>query len=207
MTPAEAISDERARELAAEIATRSEYAQHAIPDPASFQAVLRWFRGILDWIDALYSASFELWLLLLIGLLLTALALLAHVVWTIRLAMRANEVAPGAARAPDRRRLDLEAESLAGDGRYLDAAHAMHLACIEQLVQGGVVELRRHDPNPTLRARLARARLTGEQRGEFLRLLDWLEQRWFRDPAPEPRDAELFAAWRALHARLGSVAA
>ena len=39
-------------------------------------------------------------------------------------------------------------------------------------------------------------------RGEFLQLLDWLEGRWFRDRATDARDAELFSAWRTLHARL-----
>jgi len=83
----------------------------------------------------------------------------------------------------------------------------MHLACVERLVQRGVVELRRHDPNRTLRVKLASASLGGAPRAEFLRLLDWLEERWFRDPTPDPRDAELLGAWRELHARLGQAAA
>lgn len=207
MTLAESISDERAREAAIEVATRWHYARFAIPERFSSSDLLRWFGALLEWFANLYATSRPLWALLVFGLLATALALLGHVIWSIRRAMHASELTTAPAREPSKRRLDLEAEALAGDGRFLDAAHAMHLACVERLVLAHVVALHRHDPNPTLRARLAAARLAEAERREFLRLLDWLEQRWFRDPTPQPRDAELFAAWRALQSQLASAVA
>ncbi len=206
MNAAEAISDERARELAVEIVSRAEYARFAAPDFSVFN-VPEWIAGLLGWVARLYETSRPLWFLLVFGLLALALALLGHVVWTIRAAIRASEAAAKPAPVPERRRLDLEAEALAAEGKLLEAAHAMHLACVERLVQRGFVELRRHDPNRTLRVKLASAALGGATRGEFLRLLDWLEERWFRDPTPDPRDAELLGAWRELHARLGQAAA
>jgi hypothetical protein len=82
----------------------------------------------------------------------------------------------------------------------------MHLACIERLLRTRAFELRRHDPNRTLRRRVAAAALVPELKGDFTRLLDQLEARWFRDPAPQPRDRDLFEAWRSLHARLPAAA-
>ena len=206
MNAAEAISDERARELAVEIVSRAEYARFAVPDFAGFDAP-GWIADLLGWLARLYETAFPLWLLLVLGLFAVALGLLGHVVWTIRAAIRASDSAVAPARAAERRRLDLEAEALAAEGKLLEAAHAMHLACVERLVQRGVDELRRHDPNRTLRVKLASAALGAAPRAEFLRLLDWLEERWFRDPTPDPRDAELLGAWRELHARLGQAAA
>lgn len=206
MSPLEAISDERARAVAVEVAARPEYARFAIPDAVPVDAFSRWLTGLLRWFDALFVESPVLWGALVFGLLALALALLAHVIWSIRLAMRTSALPPAPARGPGARRLDLEAQDLADARRFLEAAHAMHLACIERLVQGRGLELHRHDPNATLRQRLAAARLDAAERGEFVRLLDWLEQRWFRDPTPAPRDAELFEGWRALHARLAGAA-
>jgi len=207
LTVADAVTDEGAREAAVEVATRWHYARYAIPERVDPASLLHWLSDFLAWMARLYLESPALWLLLVVGLLALSLALLGHVIWTVRLAMRANEAAQPPPRSKETARLDETAEAFARAGHFLDAAHAMHLACVERLVAGGVVELRRHDPNPTLRARLARAALSDADRDEFLRLLAWLERRWFRDRVPEPRDAELFAAWRALHARLPAVSA
>lgn len=198
----DAISDERAREVALEVASRAEYARFAVPDGSVLLRALSQLQGFLEWMAALYVHSRPLWFLIMFGLLAVALALLGHVVWTVRSAMRASPRGVDEP-PPEPRSLAREAEALAGAGRYLDAAHALHLACIERLVKRGVLELRRHDPNATLRERLS-GRLADVERGEFLELLDWLERRWFRDRAPEARDAELFAAWRTLHARLAA---
>jgi hypothetical protein len=95
-----------------------------------------------------------------------------------------------------------EGEALAREGRFLEAAHAMHLACLAVLLGAGALELRRHDPNRTLRRRIARAAIPEGARRDFLALLGRLERRWFRDRSPADDDRELFDAWRSLHARL-----
>jgi hypothetical protein len=199
----DAISDERAREVALDVAARAEYARFAVPDNSVLMRLLSLLGDLLDWMAALHDRSIGLWLLIMLGLLALAAALLVHVVWTIRSALRANALAAeSASSAGERRNLARDAEALAAAGRHLDAAHVLHLACIQRLVERGVLELRRHDPNATLRQRLAGAPLAPVERGEFLQLLDWLEGRWFRDRATDARDAELFSAWRTLHARL-----
>ena len=202
MSLAESVSDEAAREAAVEIATRWHFSRFAVPELVDSSELLDWLRKFLDWSSGLYFESPALWWLLMLGLLAVALALLAHVIWSVRLAMRASEVAVPHSRAAERPPLDVDADGLAQLGRFLEAAHTMHLACIARLVESGAVRLQRYDPNPALRAQLARAPLEARDRAEFLRLLDLLEQRWFRDRAPDARDAELFGAWRALYGRL-----
>ncbi len=198
----DAISDERAREVALDVASRARYARYAVTDDSVMMRILAQLGDLLDWMDALRDRSPGLWLLFMLGLLALCAVLLAHVVWTIRSALNASAPVADAAPAGERKSLAREAEALAASGRHLDAAHALHLACIERLVERGVLELRRHDPNATLRERLSAGRLAPGERGEFLQLLDWLEARWFRDRAPDARDVELFSAWRTLHARL-----
>jgi hypothetical protein len=206
VTAAEALTDERARQLAHEILSRPEYARFRPFDSDAFQYLFDQLRALFTWLSTLYVESPALWYALFTSLLLVSLALLGHVVWSIRVALRAGPPAP--ARRPGERPPDfaLEAERLAAGGHLLEAAHAMHLACIERLLRTRAFELRRHDPNRTLRRRVAAAALVPELKGDFTRLLDQLEARWFRDPAPQPRDRDLFEAWRSLHARLPAAA-
>jgi hypothetical protein len=184
------------------VASRAEYARFAGPDQAVMMRIVTLLRDLLDWMAALHDRSLGLWLLFMVGLLALSAVLLTHVVWTVRSALSASARGAEPPATGERKSLAREAEALAAAGRHLDAAHALHLACIERLVERGVLELRRHDPNATLRERLSGASVADGERGEFLRLLGWLEARWFRDRAPDARDAELFSAWRLLHARL-----
>jgi hypothetical protein len=207
VTASEALADERVRELAHTILTRREYARFRPLDPELVGRFTRWLADAIRWLADLYEVSPLLWYALFFSLLLVSAALLAHVVWTVRVALRAPAPATPRAEREERPRFDREAERLAAAGRLLEAAHAMHLACIERLLRSGALELRRHEANRTLRRRLAAAALAPAQRGEFLRLLDALEARWFRDPTPRAPDAELFEGWRALHRRLGETEA
>lgn len=207
MTASEALSDERVRELAHTILTRREYARFRPLDPELLGSLTRWLADAVRWLADLYDVSPLLWYALFVSLLLASAALLGHVVWTVRVALRASPPAPPRAPREEGPRFEREAERLAAAGRLLEAAHAMHLACIERLLRAGALELRRHEANRTLRRRIASAGLAPAQRGEFLRLLDALEARWFRDPAPRGGDAELFERWRALHGRLGDAEA
>ena len=204
VTPAAALGDESVRSLAREILARGEYARFRPRDAEWFESLARSIASAFEWLAGLWSTSPALYALLMLGLLAIAAALLAHVVWSVRRALSATPPpapAPRAAEAPD---LAAEGAALAREGRFLEAAHAMHLASLAVLLGAGALELRRHDPNRTLRRRLASAPIPEPLRRDFLALLGRLERRWFRDRSPAAEDPALFAAWQALHGRLAA---
>jgi len=139
---------------------------------------------------------------MLVCLVAVALLLLAHVTWAVR---RALAVAPPARPPrPDGAAPPFleEADALARRGMFLEAARRVQLAALDLLLRARVLELGRSDPNRTLRRRLRDAALPEAERGDLLALIDWLEQRWFRDRSEE---RELYDRWRSLHTRLGAV--
>jgi hypothetical protein len=199
------VSDAHIQALAREILARDEYARFRVLEQEWLADWLSWLARLLEGLVRLRTESPWLWALLLLGLLAVAALLLAHVLYSLRAALRAP-VPSRPPRSPREPRLDREAEDLAVAGRFLDAAHAMHLACLRRLLDRGALKLARHDPNPVLRARIVRSTLPEREGGEFLALLDALETRWFRDRAPAADDRALFEAWRGLHQRLGASA-
>ena len=193
MQPLPSPSDEEVRALAARILERAEYgAWRGRPRIVS----------LLEWLTELWTRDPLLYWLLLGGLALVAALLLVHVAWAIRAALRMP--APAEARRPAREepRLAEEAEGLAGEGRFLEAAQRLQLAVLERLLRARVVELARSDPNAILRRRLGAAPLPETERRELVTLIDRFERRWFRDRGEDP---DLYAAWQALHARLAGV--
>jgi hypothetical protein len=202
-----APSDEAVRALASEILARSEYARFRTLDAKWLQDILRRLVDFFAWIDSLWVTSPVLYVLLLGGLLVFAVGLLVHIVWTIRVALAATAPEGGPVRAPAGPDLAAEAQALAGASRFLEAAHTLQLACLGTMLKSGALELARHEPNRTLRERLGAARLPERERREFLTLLGRLEGRWFRDRRPAESDRELFDAWRELHGRLRKMAA
>lgn len=201
-------TDAEVRRVAEEVLAREEYARWRVeehPLVLLLERVIGWLDGFLDWSLDLSAASPLLGGALLAGLLLLAVALLAHVVWAVRAALRA----PPPPREPRRRAEDgpslrARAEALAGAGRLLEAARELQLATLELLIREGWIELGRSDPNRTLRERLRRAALPEPERGELLRLLERLEALWFRDRVNDP---DLYRAWRRLLDRLEALPA
>lgn len=201
------LPDDRVRALAAEILARDEYARWR-PANAQWwldllQQLQRWLAGFSDWMQALSVAQPLLYWLVVAGLVLVPLLLLAHVVWTLRVALAGSRplASPPPASSDEPRFLD-EAEHLAQAGCFLDAAHRVQLAAIDVLLRRQVLELARSDPNRILRRRLAESRLSEDDRRDFLALLDRFETHWFRDGYG---DRDLYEAWRALHTRLCAV--
>jgi len=194
-------SDERVRELAADILAREEYAAFRV-DLEAWQGLLRWLGELASWLENLRVVSPVLYGLLVAGLALIALALLAHVVWTVSLALRMPPPASPSSDAPPGPGLLAQAESLAGEGRFLEAARHVELATLELLLEERVIELARSEPNRVLRRRLRAAPLPAPERRQLLGLLDRLESGLFRDRVEDP---ELYAGWRALHRRVASL--
>ncbi|MEN8184691.1 MAG: hypothetical protein ABFS46_19395, partial [Myxococcota bacterium] len=133
------------------------------------------------------------------GIGLLALVLLAHAAWAIRAALRASGSDGPPARREPPRNLVLEAERLADEGRFLDAARRLEHAVLEDLMGWGALSLGRGDANRVLRRRIDAAPLPEPERRELLELLDRLETRLFRDPE---EDADLYRGWLRLHGRL-----
>lgn len=192
-------SEDHIRNLAAEILSRSPYAQWR-----RSEAQLGW-RWLLDAIASFFDGLARLadtrpvlYAALMIALFLLAGLLLWHVVYSIRRALRATPPppSPAAARGPTLRE---EAQRLAAAGLFLDAAHHLQLAAIELLLQRGVLELGRFEPNRTLRRRLRQAALPADERDDLLRLIDALERQWFRD---RQGDRQLYLGWEMLMGRL-----
>jgi len=194
-------SDERARELAAEILQRPEYADGQTYRLRSqiLERLIEWLRDLSAWFDTLRFESPALYWTLLLVLLVTLVLLLAHVTWSIHAALTAARRPPERRPEAARPHFTDEAAALARGGQFLAAAHRLQLAAIELLLNRNLLDLSRFEPNRVLRRRLREARLPAAERDDLLALLDRLETRWFRD---RTEDDELYRRWQALYERL-----
>lgn len=195
-------SDEEVRALAAEILARDDYAEFR-GDLAAWQSFFDGLEGFLRWFDELQVTSPALFWLLLTGLLVVALLLIAHAAWTIRAALRAPRPEAELARCLPAADWLRRAQLRARDGQYLEAARHVQLATLEGLLERGVIDLARSEPNRVLRERLAAAGLSPSDRDALLVGLDRLEAALFRDQSQDP---ELYESWLALHTRLADAA-
>jgi hypothetical protein len=172
-------SDERVRELADEILSNPPYDAWNDLEYEGWLRFIEWLSGFADWMDGIYLDSPLLYWAILNGMLLLTAALLFHIVWAVRVALRAP---PPAARTAT-----------------MEESHRLALGSVQALVEEGHIELSRSDANRILRKRVLSAELPEELSSEFLRLLDRFEARWFRDRI---EDADLYQEWRDLHARI-----
>lgn len=194
LTPAE---DEAARRLAGEILSRGEFSGAKQMLDLAEQAI-EWIRWLLGW-GELATTNPPLYYTILFGLGAFAAALIAHLVVSIRAALvLQGREKPAAVRAADPHFAD-EADRLAGQGRFLEAAHRLQLGVLDLLLRGRRLELARSEPNRVLRRRLAEARIGEAERHDLGLLLDRFETRWFRDREEDP---SLYEAWRSLYRRL-----
>lgn len=189
-------SDETIRAAAAEVLAREEYARFRWVEPDWVLAFQRWLEGVLLWLRDLGDTSPFLFFLLLAGLLVVAVLLIAHIVWSLRVAMRGSPAATTAATPRASRDFTAEAERLASEGDTLGACRALQLACLDLLLRGGTVELARHHGNATLRERLRRSPLAPSLRDDLITAIDALERGWFRD---RETSADLYADWQRIH--------
>lgn len=202
MTALERAGDADVRRLAEKILQRSEFDRSreidlsALPFVAYLQDWLDWLNGYLAETVVFNPGLF--WLILC-GLAVLSLLMIAHLVWTIRIALK--ESTPAAAERSGSAGRDFfgEAQALALSGRFLEAAHCLQLACIALVVHRRIVALSRSEPNRVLRRRISAASMPSSQQRTLVDLLDRTETAWFRDRADDPA---LYEAWRDLHARL-----
>jgi len=197
------MSDGAVRDLAGQILARPEYAGANGIHSKVESWLLRFFDSILDWfsrLEVLRASSPLLYWLIVLGVAGTCVAVIAHVTWTIWIAMTAPEPASSklasSAGSPD---LAREAESLAASGRYLDAAHRLMLASFRTLAERSVIELRPDRSNRWIRAALRGSTLAENLAAELDALVERTERRWFGDRVNDP---EIYARWRSAYEQL-----
>ena len=197
------LSDEQIRTLAAEILSRDEFFRPGMAEEA-WRAVLERILGFLDFLEALRISSPLIYWVILAGLLLVSAVLLAHVAWTVRIALRMPRAEPRGPRSPSGPGFLEQAESLAREERFLEAARRVELAALELLLRRRVIELSRSDPGRALREQVRRSELPEAERSSLVALQKRLEAGLFREHAA---DRSLYEAWLDLHRRLETVAA
>jgi hypothetical protein len=201
------MSDAEVRALAGKILARPEYA-HASGKQLQLQdslykfleRILRWFSDI----EVLRDNSPLLYWIIVLAIAAVCVGLIAHVTWTLWIAMTAPEPpAPARASAANAPDLAREAESLAANGRYLDAAHRLMLASFRTLAERSVIELRPDRSNRWIRAALRGSALADNLAAEIDTLVEGTERRWFGDRENDP---EIYARWRSAFEQLSSQA-
>jgi hypothetical protein len=193
--------DEAIRAAARAVLSREEYARFRFAEslPDWLAALERWVSGYLEWTRDLALASPVLFALLIGGLCLISALLLAHIIWSLRVAMRGRPAADADPSRPPVRDFAALAAQLAAQGDTLEACRSLQLACLELLIGRGALALARHDSNSTLRARLRGSPLPAPLREDLIAGIDRLERSWFRDHESSP---DLLALWRRVHAGL-----
>ena len=145
------------------------------------------------------SSPLTYWLIVITIAAICA-GLIAHVTWSIWRAMTAPEPAlpltASRSALPDFAR---EADSLAAEGRYLDAAHRLMLASFRTLGEKSIIELRPDRPNQWIRAAVRDSSLAGGLAAEIDLLVERTERRWFGDRAD---DSEVYQRWRTAYQQL-----
>ena len=201
------MSDADVRALASKILARPEYV-HASGKGAQLEGslykflarILRWFSQM----EVLRDNSPLLYWMIVLAVAAMCAALIAHVTWTLWIAMTTPEPPSpqraGAANVPD---LAREAESLAATGRYLDAAHRLMLASFRTLAERSLIELRPDRSNRWIRSALSGSAIGNPLAGEIDLLIERTEYRWFGDRVDDP---EIYARWRAAFEQLSGQA-
>ena len=197
------LSDEQIRTLAAEILSRDDYFRPGMAEEA-WRAVLERILGFFDFLEALRIASPLIYWTIFAGLLLVALVLLTHVAWTVRLALRMPAPEAGKPGRPPPPGFLEQAESLAREERFLEAARQVELGTLELLLRRRVIQLSRSDPGRALREQVRCSELPEAERSSLVALQRRLEAGLFRE---NKADRSLYRAWRDLYRRLETVAA
>lgn len=195
------MTDQSVRDLAHHILERREFvdAMHA-------ERTQRWMQMISDWLNqftALRLRSPIVYWLVIVGAFALAIALIVNLVQSLSAALRAPDPAaqsrPGQAAVPD---LSEQAEALARDGRYLEAAHGLMIACFRTMAERSLIELRPDRSNRWIRSALRSSSLGEAFVAEIDRLISRTEQRWFGDRRDDP---DVYLQWRSAFERLLAV--
>jgi hypothetical protein len=199
------MSDAAVRDLAGKILARPEYADANGIHSKVEGWLARFLERLFSWFSQLQvmrDSSPLLYWLVVLAIAGVSVALIAHVTWTVWIAMTAPQPVSSERAStggvPD---LAREAESLAASGRYLDAAHRLMLASFRTLAERSVIELRPDRSNRWIRAALRGSTLAENLAVELDALVERTERRWFGDRQNDP---EIYARWRSAYEQLSS---
>jgi len=189
------VSDGAVRDLAAQILSRPEFAS-ARPSASD-----KWFASLLqhiiEWLNQLLglhdSAPGLYWLVLIASFLIFAL-LVAHIAWTISIALRAPIPAPTPPFKEDSANPIADAERMAAAGSYLEAAHLLMIASFRTLAERFVIELQPDRSNLWIRRALQGSNLEKRLAQRVIELIERTERHWFGD---RDSKSEIYTEWRA----------
>lgn len=202
------LPPERVRELAHAILERPQYKNFRPESYDLFALIAEKWRALMDWLLGLREADERLYWLLVCGLGVICLALVLHVVWTVRSALRSAP--PSAASDVHVQEHDFarEARALAGRGQHLEAAHRLLLASLRGLAQRRLIPLRPEDGNHAVCRQLSASGLPAALRGRLIALILETERAWYgagEGPAHTP--ASLYERWDTAYAQLSALGA
>lgn len=192
------LSDPAVHKLTAEILARPEYGQATGGDPILVR-LLSWLLDELGKLEILRVEAPVIYWTIMAVIALVLAGMTVHLIWTLWVALSAPEPAAERWEGLSRRDLAQEAEALAADGRYLEAAHRLMLASFRALAERSVIELRPDRPNRWIRTALLRSSLAEGMALEIGALIEQTERLWFGDRQNDPG---IYARWRSTFERL-----
>ncbi len=192
------LSDPAVRKLTAEILARPEYGQ-ATGGDSILVRLLSWLLDKLGQLEILRVKEPVIYWTILAVVALVLAGMTVHLIWTLWVALSAPEPAAQRWEGSSRRDLAQEADALAADGRYLEAAHRLMLASFRALAERSVIELRPDRPNRWIRTALLRSSLAEGLALEIGALIEQTERLWFGDRRNDPG---IYARWRSTFERL-----
>ena len=192
------LSDPAVHKLTAEILARPEYGQ-ATGGDSILVRLLSWLLDKLGQLEILRVKEPVIYWTILAVVALVLAGMTVHLIWTLWVALSAPEPAAQRWEGSSRRDLAEEAEALAADGRYLEAAHRLMLASFRALAERSVIELRPDRPNRWIRTALLRSSLADGLALEIGALIEQTERLWFGD---RRNDSGIYARWRSTFERL-----
>jgi len=195
------LSDTAVRKLTAEILSRPEFS------PANYKlpSWVEWARRFRQWLEKiqLLRDSDPLLYWMVVGIVaLVSTGLVAHMIWSLRIAMSASESfardLPSGHSAPD---LAREGRALAASGNYLEAAHCLMIASFHALADHSIIQLRPDRSNRWIRDAVRKSPLARGLADEIDALVLCTERRWF---GGRENDPDIYAQWLSALERLST---
>jgi hypothetical protein len=195
------LSDSAVRKLTAEVLARPEFSSASPKLPFWVE----WLRKLSQWFkqfQLLHESAPALYWLIVGGAVLVSVGLIAHIIWTLRVAMTAPEASrrnfATVRSVPD---LALEARALAATGEYLEAGHRLMIASFHALADRSIIELRPDRSNQWIRHAVRKSPLQSNLVNDLDTLVIHTEYQWF---GGRENDQATYLQWLSFFERLSA---